>query len=67
MYIRVNGRDNVGIIVEPEGFVSARERIPQAHKMALVDIEAGGSIVRYGQTIGIANREIPAGSWCAKS
>jgi galactarate dehydratase len=63
MYIRVNGRDNVGIIVEPEGFVSARERIPQAHKMALVDIEAGGKIVRYGQTIGIANRPISAGSW----
>ena len=63
MYIRVNERDNVGIIVEPEGFVSARERIPQAHKMALCDIDAGIAIVRYGQTIGIANRAIAAGSW----
>jgi galactarate dehydratase len=63
MYIRVNQRDNVGIIVEPEGFLSPRERIPQAHKMALTDIEAGGPIVRYGQTIGIANRAIAAGSW----
>jgi galactarate dehydratase len=63
MYIQVNERDNVGIIVEPEGFVSSRERIPQAHKMALVDIEEGGPIVRYGQTIGIANRAVAAGSW----
>ncbi len=63
MYIRVNERDNVAIIVEPEGFVTARERIPQSHKVSLVDIEAGGPITRYGQTIGIANRAIAAGSW----
>ena len=63
MYIRVNPSDNVGIIVEPEGFVSPRERIPQAHKMALSDIASGEPIIRYGQTIGIANRAIPAGSW----
>lgn len=63
MYIRVNEADNVGIIVEPEGVVTARERIPQAHKMALCDIEAGAPITRYGQTIGIANRAIAKGSW----
>jgi galactarate dehydratase len=63
MYIRVNERDNVAIIVEPEGFVTARERIPQSHKISLFDIEAGGPITRYGQTIGIANRAIAAGSW----
>uniref|UniRef100_Q027S7 Galactarate dehydratase n=1 Tax=Solibacter usitatus (strain Ellin6076) TaxID=234267 RepID=Q027S7_SOLUE len=63
MYIRVNDQDNVGIIVEPEGVVTARERIPQAHKMALCDIDAGTPIIRYGQTIGIANRAIANGSW----
>ncbi len=63
MYIRVNDQDNVGIIVEPEGVVTARERIPQAHKMALCDIDAGAPITRYGQTIGIANRAIAKGSW----
>jgi galactarate dehydratase len=31
--------------------------------MALCDIDAGGAITRYGQTIGIANRAIAAGSW----
>jgi galactarate dehydratase len=72
MYIRVNGRDNVGIIVHPEGAregavmpdgMVVRERIPQAHKVALCDVAAGEAVVRYGQTIGIANREIRAGSW----
>ena len=72
MYIRVNERDNVAIIVEPEGAaqgssmpggLTARERIPQAHKIALHDIEARAPVIRYGQTIGLANRAIAAGSW----
>src|SRR5215472_2593032 len=62
MYIRVNERDNVGIVVAPEGLV-ALERIPQSHKMALSDITPGESVLRYGQTIGYANRAIPRGSW----
>src|SRR5262245_56974631 len=72
MYIRVNSRDNVAILVRPEGAAHgdllpdglvARERIPQSHKIALRDLEAGEPVVRYGQTIGIANRDIVAGSW----
>jgi galactarate dehydratase len=72
MYIRVHDRDNVAIIVEPEGAapgsslpggLTARERIPQAHKIALHDIDAGAPVLRYGQTIGIANHAIAAGTW----
>ena len=72
MYIRVNARDNVAIIVDPEGVaggvalpggVTARERIPQAHKIALHGLEPGEPVLRYGQTIGIANRPIPSGTW----
>ena len=72
MYIRVNGRDNVGIIVHPEGVATgvelpgglvAREKIPQSHKVALRDIDASEAILRYGQVIGSANRAIAAGSW----
>ncbi|HTS29604.1 MAG TPA: galactarate dehydratase [Bryobacteraceae bacterium] len=72
LYIRVNDRDNVAILVDPEGVAPgtilpaglvARERIPQSHKIALCDLERGDPVLRYGQTIGIANREIPAGSW----
>lgn len=72
MYIRVNTRDNVAIIVAAEGVaegaqlpggLTSRERIPQSHKIALHDFEAGDEILRYGEVIGYANRAIPAGSW----
>ena len=72
MYIRVHSRDNVAILVHPEGAAAgallpdglvARERIPQSHKIALQDSRAGEPILRYGQIIGLANRAIAAGSW----
>jgi galactarate dehydratase len=72
MLIRVHPQDNVAIVVEPEGVaagaglpngLTARERIPQAHKIALVDLDRGAPVLRYGQAIGHANRAIPAGSW----
>jgi len=72
MYIRVNPRDNVAILVHPEGAAPgallpdglvARERIPQSHKVALHNLEPGEPVLRYGQTIGFANRSISAGSW----
>jgi galactarate dehydratase len=72
MYIRVNHQDNVAIIVDSEGVaagtglpggIAAREWIPQSHKIALCNLEAGQPVLRYGQTIGFANRTIPAGSW----
>jgi galactarate dehydratase len=72
MYIRVHARDNVAILVHPEGAVPgtqlpdglvARERIPQSHKIALRDLAPGEPVLRYGQTIGVANRSIQAGGW----
>src|SRR3954447_14777398 len=72
MYIRVNSRDNVAILVHPEGAAAgdvlpsgivARERIPQSHKIALQDLEPGEPVLRYGQAIGLANGPIAAGSW----
>ena len=70
MYIRVHSRDNVAILVHPEGAAPgavlpdglvARERIPQSHKIALQDLAAGEPVLRYGQTIGLANRAHPGG------
>jgi galactarate dehydratase len=72
MYIRVNPRDNVAIIVHPAGVaggtemsggLTAREHIPQAHKIALGDLAEGEAVMRYGSAIGYANRPIHAGSW----
>jgi galactarate dehydratase len=64
--------DNVAIVgnegglpagtVLPGGLV-LRDRVPQAHKVALQDIAAGGAVRRYGVTIGHALRGLPAGSW----
>jgi galactarate dehydratase len=45
------------------GGLTAREHIPQSHKIALSAIERGSPVLRYGQIIGRANRVIPAGSW----
>jgi galactarate dehydratase len=39
------------------------ESVPEAHKVALVDLAKGESILRYGVVIGYANREIKRGSW----
>jgi galactarate dehydratase len=72
MYIRINPRDNVAIVVEPDGLAAgaaqagglvAREHIPQAHKIALQEIAQGEPILRYGEVIGYANRDIVGGSW----
>ena len=72
LYIRVHPRDNVAIIVNPEGLpagtrfpdgLTVAEHIPQAHKVALRDLDRGEPVVRYGQVIGSATRPIKAGSW----
>jgi galactarate dehydratase len=72
LYIRVHERDNVGIIVNPDGLpagtrfpdgLALSEHIPQAHKVALRDLERGEPVVRYGQVIGSATQPIKAGSW----
>lgn len=71
----MNGRDNVAIVVSPEGVsaggelpggLTAREAIPQAHKIALADLAAGDAVRRYGEIIGRANRPIARGSWVRK-
>lgn len=65
--IRVDPGDNVAVAVrELEAAtrvlgVTVRETVPQAHKVALRDIPAGGAVVRYGVPIGFARVPIPAG------
>ncbi len=72
LYVQVHDRDNVAIIVNDEGLAAGtvfpsglvlRERIPQSHKVALRELEPGEPVIRYGQTIGHATREIRAGAW----
>src|SRR5215472_1025316 len=71
-YIRVHERDNVAIIVDPEGAPAGTEfssglvtgeHIPQSHKVALTDLNPGEPVIRYGEVIGTAKRAVRAGSW----
>ena len=68
--IQIKDADNVAVAVHdleagtaiaPD--LKTRQTIPQAHKIALKDIPAGGEIIRYGVVLGYAKDPIPAGSW----
>ncbi|MFO1219249.1 MAG: galactarate dehydratase [Burkholderiaceae bacterium] len=70
--IRMNERDNVAVVANAGGLAAGtvlpgslvlREKVPQAHKVALVDLPAGTAVQRYGVTIGHALSDIAAGSW----
>ena len=68
--IKIRDIDNVAVAVqdldagvEIQPGLKTLEPIPQAHKIALVDIPAGADIIRYGVTLGYAKNDIPAGSW----
>ena len=70
--IHMHPADNVAIVandgglaagtVLPDGLV-LRENIPQAHKVALIDLPAGTAVRRYDVAIGYTVQDIPAGSW----
>lgn len=75
-YIKVHETDNVAIIVNDNGLKAGTrfpdgleliEHIPQGHKVALLDIPVHGEIVRYGEVIGYAVRDIARGSWIDES
>ncbi len=70
--IRMHERDNVAIVANDGGLnagtvlpgdVRLRDRVPQGHKVALVDIAAAAPVLRYGIPIGHALKHITAGSW----
>ncbi|QLP96290.1 MAG: UxaA family hydrolase [Rhodoblastus sp.] len=67
--MRLDVADNVVVAVDslPAGFcvdgVVARERVPRGHKMAAAAIAAGAPIVKFGQIIGFASRDVAAGEW----
>jgi galactarate dehydratase len=70
--IKVNPADNVlipvanmprgGEIRDGETRLSAREDIPQGHKIALRDMKAGDPVIRYGIVLGCLTRDVRAGA-----
>ena len=72
LYIRMHAGDNVAIVANDGGLpagtvfpcgLQLREKLPQGHKISLVDIAAGAPVLRYNVVIGTAVRDIAAGSW----
>jgi altronate hydrolase len=71
-FIVISAADNVataleqletGRVLTRDGpAITVREAIPRGHKVALVRIEAGAAVVKYGSSIGVATEEIPAGA-----
>ncbi len=70
--VQVRPSDNVAIIVNDRGLpagtrfdsgLTLTEHIPEAHKVALADIETGAPIVRYGAVVGYATEPLAKGSW----
>lgn len=49
------------VFLEGRGPLHLRDPIPFGHKLALVDIPAGGIVRKYGEAIGRASRAIQAG------
>ncbi|MBC7598683.1 MAG: galactarate dehydratase [Polaromonas sp.] len=72
LFIRMHDADNVAIVANdgglPAGAVFANgltliDRVPQGHKVALVDLPQGSAVLRYSVPIGYAVKDILAGSW----
>ena len=70
--IRMHDADNVAIVANDGGLPPGAaltdglvliDRIPQGHKVALVDLPQGTAVLRYNVPIGYALKDIPAGSW----
>ncbi|RSL31841.1 altronate dehydratase [Salibacterium salarium] len=71
--IKINELDNVAVVIDEaekgtrlssgEVTVTLEDDIPAGHKVALASIADGSNIVKYGNPIGCATRDIQAGEW----
>ncbi len=71
-FIRMHADDNVAIVANDGGLpagtrfpsgLTLLDKVPQGHKLALVDILAGTPVRRYNVIIGFALGAIAAGRW----
>jgi len=77
--IQIDDRDNVATltnnskkgdivqVLNPSGVVFLElqliEPIPYGHKISIKNLKVGDEIIKYGETIGIVNKNILKGSW----
>ena len=68
--LKLHESDNIAVALRqieshtalaPTG-LNAVDKIPSGHKVAMESIAAGQQITKYGQIIGVATQDIPAGS-----
>lgn len=54
-------------VLSPEGDIVMKPRtldaVPFGHKIALIGLDRGDRVVKYGETIGIVSSPIRAGAW----
>lgn len=72
LYIRMHEADNVAIVANDGGLPAGTvfpcglqlvEKVPQGHKVALVDLDEGAPVRRYNVVIGYTLKALPRGSW----
>ena len=74
--IRMHAADNVAIVANDGGLAAGtvmpagvaeglvlRDKVPQGHKLALVNLAKGQAVMRYNVPVGYARQDIAAGSW----
>ncbi|MEQ1900528.1 MAG: altronate dehydratase family protein [Devosia sp.] len=66
----LNAADNIGVALtnldvgaETREGVKTVKRVPRGHKFSLRAIRAGEAVVKFGQIIGFATKDIPPGDW----
>lgn len=67
--VRLHDRDNLVVAVDAimpgsavQG-VTAKDRVPKGHKMAIAPIAQGDPILKFGQIIGFASKPVEPGTW----
>ncbi|WP_425806200.1 UxaA family hydrolase [Desulfitobacterium sp. Sab5] len=60
-----SGEEVMGVEIHSgkEYHVKANHDIPLGHKIALVDVKAGQSLIKYGENIGKVTQDFKVGDW----
>jgi altronate dehydratase len=67
--VRLHDSDNLVVAVDPISpgsvlhGITARERVPRGHKMAIAPIGQGEPVLKFGQIIGFASKPVLPGEW----
>ena len=57
------GKNDTVILSDKKGTIPLTEAVKFGHKTALKPIKSGNEIIKYGQRIGIATKNIRPGEW----